>query len=77
VWAELYDDPALIKRFPYLPVLKEAILTARPRPVTPIYNQVSLVISSTVTGALSLATPVDETVADLKQQLGEVIQTGG
>ncbi|MBO3744598.1 ABC transporter substrate-binding protein [Streptosporangiaceae bacterium NEAU-GS5] len=77
VWAELYDDPALIKRFPYLPALKEAILTARPRPVTPIYNQVSLVISSTVAGALSLATPVDETVADLKQQLSEVIQTGG
>ncbi|ETK33810.1 ABC transporter substrate-binding protein [Microbispora sp. ATCC PTA-5024] len=77
VWAELYDDPALIKRFPYLPVLKEAILSARPRPVTADYNQVSLVISSAVSGALNLSKPVDETVADLKQQLGEVIQPGG
>jgi multiple sugar transport system substrate-binding protein len=77
VWAELYDDPALIKRFPYLPVLKEAILSARPRPVTPNYNQVSLVISSAVSGALTLSKPVDETVADLKQQLGEVVQPGG
>lgn len=77
VWAELYDDPELIKRFPYLPVLKESILSARPRPVTPDYNQVSLVISSTVSAALNLGTPVDEAVADLKQGLGEVIHPGG
>ncbi|WP_182876688.1 ABC transporter substrate-binding protein [Microbispora sp. H10670] len=77
VWADLYDDPELIRRFPYLPVLKEAILSARPRPVTAGYNQVSLVISSAVSGALALAKPVDETVADLKQGLGEVIQPGG
>ncbi|MBP2705169.1 ABC transporter substrate-binding protein [Microbispora sp. RL4-1S] len=77
VWAELYDDPALIKRFPYLPVLKETILSARPRPVTPDYNQVSLVISSAVSGALDLGRPTDETVAELRQQLGEVIQSGG
>ncbi len=77
VWAELYDDPVLIKRFPYLPALKEAILSARPRPVTANYNQVSLVISSAVSGALNQSKPVDETVADLKQQLDEVIQTGG
>ncbi|MCT9929046.1 ABC transporter substrate-binding protein [Planotetraspora sp. A-T 1434] len=77
VWADLYDDPALIRRFPYLPVLKESILSARPRPVTANYNQVSLVVSSAVSGALNLSKPVDETVADLKQQLGEVIQPGG
>lgn len=58
-------------------MLKEAILSARPRPVTAGYNQVSLVISSAVSGALALAKPVDETVADLKQGLGEVIQPGG
>lgn len=77
VWAELYDDPVLIKRFPYLPVLKEAILSAQPRPVTANYNQVNLVIASAVSGALNLSKPVDETVAELKQQLGEVIQPGG
>ncbi|MGI5492063.1 ABC transporter substrate-binding protein [Microtetraspora malaysiensis] len=77
VWADLYDDPELIKRFPYLPVLKEAILSARPRPVTADYNQLSLVISSAVSSALTLGKPVDETVTELKQQLGEVIQTGG
>ncbi|MEO3855206.1 ABC transporter substrate-binding protein [Acrocarpospora sp. B8E8] len=77
VWTQLYDDPALIERFPYLPVLKEAILTARPRPVTANYNQVSLAVSSAVSGALSRTTPVGETVANLKRQLGEVIRSGG
>ncbi|WP_308249665.1 ABC transporter substrate-binding protein [Sphaerisporangium fuscum] len=75
VWSELYDDPALIKRYPYLPVLKQSIMSARPRPVSSKYDQVSLVISSGVSDALNLRRPSDETVAALKQQLGEILRT--
>jgi multiple sugar transport system substrate-binding protein len=75
VWSELYDDTALIKRYPYLPVLKQSIMSARPRPVSSKYDQVSLVISSAVSDALNLRKPSDETVAALKQQLGEIIRT--
>jgi multiple sugar transport system substrate-binding protein len=75
VWSELYDDPALIKRYPYLPVLKQSILSARPRPVSSKYDQVSLVISSAVSDALNFRKPSDETVATLKQQLSEIIRT--
>ncbi|WP_248964307.1 ABC transporter substrate-binding protein [Sphaerisporangium perillae] len=75
VWSELYDDPALIKRYPYLPVLKQSIMSARPRPVSSKYDQVSLVISSAVSDALNLRKPSDETVATLKQQLSEIIRT--
>ncbi|MET8157899.1 ABC transporter substrate-binding protein [Sphaerisporangium sp. NPDC005289] len=75
VWAELYDDPALIRRYPYLPVLKQSIMSARPRPVSSKYDQVSLVISSAVSDALNLRKPSDETVATLKQQLSEIIRT--
>ncbi|MFD2355158.1 hypothetical protein ACFSTC_46775 [Nonomuraea ferruginea] len=53
VWTELYDDPELIERFPYLPVLKESILAAEPRAASPHYNQLSLVIASTVAKALT------------------------
>ena len=74
VWAELYDDPELIEKFPYLPVLKESILSARPRPVSADYNQISLAISSSVADALAGRKPVDETVADLKQQLTEIVR---
>ncbi|MEV7968079.1 ABC transporter substrate-binding protein [Sphaerisporangium sp. NPDC088356] len=75
VWSELYDDPALIKRYPYLPVLKQSIMSARPRPVSSKYDQVSLVISSAVSDALNLRKPSDETVASLKQELSEILRT--
>ncbi|MFC4011744.1 ABC transporter substrate-binding protein [Nonomuraea purpurea] len=77
VWTELYDDPALIKRFPYLPVLKESILAARPRPVTANYNQLSLVIASSVAKALNNPSPesADDVAASMKSELEEIIRT--
>lgn len=76
VWAELYDDPGLIKRFPYLPVLKQSILSARPRPASANYNQVSLVIASAVSNALTppFAEPGDDVVSSMKGQLQEIIR---
>ncbi|GAA2866062.1 ABC transporter substrate-binding protein [Streptosporangium fragile] len=76
VWAELYDDPALIKRFPYLPVLKESILSARPRPAGADYNQVSLVIASAVSNALTppFEEDVGDTVAAMREQLDEIVR---
>jgi multiple sugar transport system substrate-binding protein len=73
VWARLYDDPALIKRFPYLPVLKKSILSAKPRPVSPNYNQVSLAISNAVSGALSFRQTPDAAIAQMAGDLGSVI----
>ncbi|GAA0845137.1 ABC transporter substrate-binding protein [Streptosporangium amethystogenes subsp. fukuiense] len=76
VWAELYDDPDLIKRFPYLPVLKQSILSARPRPASANYNQVSLVIASAVSNALTppFEEAGDDVVASMKGQLDEIIR---
>ncbi|HEY0540004.1 MAG TPA: ABC transporter substrate-binding protein [Actinoallomurus sp.] len=73
VWAQLYDDPALIKRFPYLPALKQSILAAKPRPVSPNYNQVSLAISNAVSGALSFRQTPDATISQMAGDLGSVI----
>ncbi|MFG1702857.1 ABC transporter substrate-binding protein [Nonomuraea sp. M3C6] len=77
VWTELYDDPALIKRFPYLPVLKESILAAKARPVSANYNQLSLVIASSV--AKALGNPSTESAGDvavsMKSELEEIIRT--
>ncbi|MBG0828286.1 ABC transporter substrate-binding protein [Planomonospora sp. ID67723] len=76
VWAELYDDPVLIKRFPYLPVLKQSILSARPRPVSANYDQVSLAIASAVSNALTppFEESSDAVVASMRTQLGEIIR---
>jgi multiple sugar transport system substrate-binding protein len=73
VWARLYDDRALTKRFPYLPVLKKSILAAKPRPVSPNYNQVSLAISNAVSGALSFRQTPDATISQMAGDLGSVI----
>ncbi|GAA4218960.1 multiple sugar transport system substrate-binding protein [Streptosporangium album] len=76
VWAELYDDPGLIKRFPYLPVLKQSILSAQPRPASANYNQVSLVIASAVSNALTppFKEDDDDVAVSMKGQLNEIIR---
>ncbi|QOV39112.1 ABC transporter substrate-binding protein [Streptomyces ferrugineus] len=53
VRADLYEDPALIRRFPYLPTLRESVLTAAPRPKSPRYDQVSLVVQAVVHDAMT------------------------
>ncbi|MFJ1705821.1 ABC transporter substrate-binding protein [Kitasatospora sp. NPDC088346] len=47
VWADLYEDPELLERFPYLPVLRDAVLAAGSRPGIPQYQQLSLALSAT------------------------------
>ncbi|MFF7354631.1 MULTISPECIES: ABC transporter substrate-binding protein [Streptomyces] len=53
VRAALYEDPALVRRFPYLPTLRTAVLTAAPRPKSARYDQVSLVVQAVVHDALT------------------------
>jgi len=72
----LYSDRALTRRFPYLPALKKAILTARPRPQTPSYSQLSLAISSTVHQALVRGLAAGPTIARLARQLRSFVRSG-
>ncbi|AWT42442.1 MULTISPECIES: ABC transporter substrate-binding protein [Streptomyces] len=53
VRAALYVDPGLIRRFPYLPTLRESVLNAAPRPKSPRYDQVSLAVQAVVHDALT------------------------
>ena len=83
VWTSLYTDTALIRRFPYLPALRKAILAARPRPQTSSYSQFSLAISSTIHQALVLATKTGPrewsagpTITRLARQLGSLVRDG-
>ncbi len=76
VWTSLYSDRALTRRFPYLPTLKKAILTARPRPQTPSYSQLSLAISGTVHQALVRGWAAGPTIARLARQLRSFVRSG-
>ncbi|MGO9160679.1 MAG: ABC transporter substrate-binding protein, partial [Streptosporangiaceae bacterium] len=75
VWTRLYGDPALIRRFPYLPVLRRAIMSAVLRPQTPIYDQLSLAISSSVHQALAAQVPVSKTLTSLNSELNRLVRT--
>ncbi|MBO0816297.1 MAG: ABC transporter substrate-binding protein [Actinobacteria bacterium] len=76
VYAQLYDDPGLIRQYPYLPVLKQAILSAKPRPDSTNYNQLSLAISSSVYQALTMRKSVNDTITGLSGQLTNIVTAG-
>ena len=65
VWTSLYSDPAMVRMFPYLPVVKQAILSAQPRPAIPDYDQVSLAISSAVEQALTLRQTPQQALSEM------------
>ncbi|MFE0732475.1 ABC transporter substrate-binding protein [Streptomyces antibioticus] len=53
VRAALYEDPELVRAFPYLPTLRASVLAAAPRPKSPCYDQVSLVVQAVVRDAMA------------------------
>lgn len=75
-WTSLYSDPALVRQFPYLPVVKQAILAARPRPSIVDYDQASLAISSEVYQALNDKKSPHQALAQLQRQLTQIIRGG-
>ncbi|MEU9334845.1 ABC transporter substrate-binding protein [Streptomyces sp. NPDC048290] len=72
VRADLYEDPELIRRFPYLPTLRESVLAAAPRPKSPRYDQVSLVVQAVVRDALTGKQTPAEAVRRLARELAAV-----
>ncbi|MEO7260564.1 MAG: ABC transporter substrate-binding protein [Jatrophihabitantaceae bacterium] len=66
VIAALYDDAALDKKFPYLPVLKVGISNAIPRPVTPFYPAVTEAIETNAYAALQGTTSVEDALKSLQ-----------
>ncbi|TQK50114.1 carbohydrate ABC transporter substrate-binding protein (CUT1 family) [Streptomyces sp. SLBN-118] len=76
VRAALYSDPALVRRFPYLPTLKQSVLTAKPRPKSPRYEQVSLAVQAVAHDALAGRQTSDAAVARLARELQAIVRRG-
>jgi multiple sugar transport system substrate-binding protein len=75
-WADLYNDPDMVKKFPYLPTLKEGLLQAKPRPVTPYYQEVTTAIQEEAYAALQGQKAPDQATNDLTQRLNEIAAQG-
>ncbi|MFR9798519.1 ABC transporter substrate-binding protein [Streptomyces sp. MS06] len=69
VRADLYEDPGLVRRFPYLPTLRQSVLTAAPRPKSPRYDQVSLAVQAVVHDALTGHETPESAVRRLAREL--------
>ncbi|HEY1005003.1 MAG TPA: ABC transporter substrate-binding protein, partial [Streptosporangiaceae bacterium] len=76
VWTRLYTDKTLIRSYPYLPVLEQAINSARPRPAITNYDQASLAISSTVYEALTQQKQPQQALTEMAGQLTQIIRDG-
>jgi multiple sugar transport system substrate-binding protein len=76
VWTSLYADPAMVRQFPYLPVVKQAILAAQPRPSIIDYDQASLAISSAVYQALTFKKSPQQALTEMATQLSQIIRDG-
>lgn len=66
VLASVYDDTALIDKYPYLPALKDALENATPRPVSPFYAAISKAIHDNASAALTGGKDVDTALADME-----------
>jgi multiple sugar transport system substrate-binding protein len=76
-WADLYQDPDMVKKFPYLPVLKEGLLAAKPRPITPYYQEVTSAIEEDAYAALQGQKAPDQAINDLTTKLNDIAAQGG
>ncbi|MCC3650837.1 MULTISPECIES: ABC transporter substrate-binding protein [Streptomyces] len=76
VWAELYEDPGLVRRFPYLPTLRESVLAAKPRPKSPRYEQVNLAVQAVVHDVMAQRETPASGVARLERELRAIVRKG-
>ncbi|SEC76481.1 multiple sugar transport system substrate-binding protein [Streptomyces sp. 2231.1] len=72
VRAALYQDPALIRQFPYLPTLRTAVIHAEPRPKSAHYDQVSLAVQAVVQDALTGRETPEAAVRRLAHELAAI-----
>ena len=76
VWTQLYTNQSLVRSYPYLPVLEQAINSAQPRPAIANYDQASLAISSTVYEALTHQKKPQQALTEMAGQLTQIIRDG-
>jgi len=69
VLTALYDDPALVAKFPYLTPLKASLQNAVPRPVTPFYPAVSKAVQDNAYAAIKGEVPVDTALANMQKAI--------
>lgn len=73
VRASLYTDAALVRRFPYLPILRRSVESAQPRPKSARYDQVSLAVAAVTSDALNDRISPRQAIATLDRDLRDIV----
>jgi multiple sugar transport system substrate-binding protein len=68
-YADLYDDASLTGQYPYLPVLKQSILRAVPRPRVVSYGDVTSAVQQEAYAALTGTKSSAQALKDLQREL--------
>ena len=71
----VYDDPAVKKAMPFAEDLRTAIEKAQPRPVSPVYPQISEAIYNNVFAALQGNTSPDEAASKMNEEIQKALET--
>ena len=66
----------MVKTFPHLPTLLQGLQNAKPRPVTPYYQEVTTAIQEDAYAALQGQKAPDQAVNDMTKRLNEIAQGG-
>jgi multiple sugar transport system substrate-binding protein len=75
VITQVYRDPAVIKAQPFAPPLLKAVENGVPRPVSPVYPQISEAIYKNVYSALSSGTSPQSALSKAQSQINSALQT--
>jgi trehalose/maltose transport system substrate-binding protein len=74
IYTSLYDDAALTKQFPYIPVLKASIESAKPRPKVVRYGDATTAIQDAAYAALRGEKSSDQALSELQTKLEGLTQ---
>ncbi len=73
--SETYDDPAVKKAMPFAEQLRTAIEQAQPRPVSPVYPQITEAIYNNVYAALQGDMSPDEAASKMNEEIQKALET--
>ncbi|MCW3841190.1 ABC transporter substrate-binding protein [Micromonospora yasonensis] len=73
VYTDLYDDPGLQQKFPYLPMLKASVENAAARPRVVKYGDTTLAIQEEAYAALTGKKTSDQALKDLQSKLESIV----
>jgi len=75
VLTKTYSDPAVVKSQPFAPELLKAVQNGQPRPISPVYPQISQAIYKNVYSALSSGTSPTTALQNAQNQINAALKT--